>query len=84
MCGNNPQNAAGDREQTEGLTFFPTKSVPKVPQVPKGNAAGDRAQIGETKTDQVLHFPNGKVADEKIDLKPWSSTTGFRTWKLAI
>ena len=73
----------GDPAQAEDLTFFPTNLVPKVPQLPK-NVAGDREQTGETKTDQVLHFPNGKVVDERTDLKPWPSITGFRTWKLAF
>ena len=36
------------------------------------------------KGDQALNFPNGKLVDEKIDINPWPSITGFRNWKLSF
>ena len=47
-------------------------------------SAGDRARAEEFKTHQVLSFPNGKMVDEKVDIKPWPSITGFRAWKFSF
>ena len=67
--GHTHADASGDRTRT----FFPSSSakdiVPKVPPIQK-----------EIKTDQVLSFPNSKMVDEKIEIKPWPSITSDKTY----
>ena len=69
--------------------FFPTGLPLKSPTLSsqRPNDAGREASLPATagenlRTDGILQFPDGKVVDEKIDIKPWPSITGFRTWKL--
>ncbi len=47
------------------------------PNVPSGKC---RSTIG----DHALSFPNGKLVDERIEISPWPSITGFRNWKLSF
>ena len=71
------------------MNFFPSGLPLKSPEVASqqpslaGREASLPTRAGENfRSDGILHFPNGKVVDEKIAIKPWPSITGFRTWKL--
>lgn len=62
--------AQGDLKQS----FFPSTKPKTKPAFP----------APAIKRGQALSFPNGKLWDEKIDIKPWPSITGFRNWKLSF
>ena len=63
----------GDLKQT----FFPSSK-------PKAKPAMSARTNPIVKGDQALSFPNGKLVDEKIEILPWPSTTGFRSWNLSF
>ena len=66
--------AQGDLKQT----FFPSSK-------PKTKPAMSSAKTTPiVKGDHALSFPNGKLVDEKIDINPWPSITGFRNWILSL